>query len=255
MPRARANIIAKFIAHTEMGVNLVSRSSMPAAVMRPARVSSRGSPAATSEPKARTRMARVTGHESISDFIMAAWLAALKSDHRTEDPVAVTRSPGELSAARRPDRSSAARTMLLGSVAAPPMTIAVRPSRLIETPGIGASTVPMRGTPRVADGRGRVHHHLERRARLAVEVGLGDLARPHGGGAVGLPPRAAEGALHVGREGAEPGEQDDPDDHDDPGVTRRPRAETPEGAGPEGDDPFVVRNVGVRGRGSGGGHW
>ena len=67
---------------------------MPAAVMRPARVSSRGSPAATSEPKASTRMARVTGHESISDFIIAVRLAVLKSDHRTEDPVAVTVKPG-----------------------------------------------------------------------------------------------------------------------------------------------------------------
>ena len=79
--------MAKFMAQIEMEVNSVSSTSDPAAVTSPDRVRSSGSPAATSEPKAMTRMASVTGHEIISERIIASWLASLKSLQSTEAPV------------------------------------------------------------------------------------------------------------------------------------------------------------------------
>jgi hypothetical protein len=53
-------------------------------------VSIRGSPAATRLPKAITRIAMVTGHDSSSERIIAAWLAELKSAHSALSPVRVT---------------------------------------------------------------------------------------------------------------------------------------------------------------------
>src|SRR5665213_2113670 len=133
------------MAQIEMGVILVKRSNMPAALKRPAMVSSRGRPAATSEPKASTKMASVTGQENISDLIMAVRFAVLKSDQSTDAPVAVTVIPLEPSAARGPFSASAARTIVLGSAAAPPSTIAVLPFVLIEIPGTGDTTSLMSG--------------------------------------------------------------------------------------------------------------
>ena len=72
MPSARANIIAKFMAHTEIGVISLRITSPPAEATRPASVSSSGRPAATREPKANTMIARVTGHDIISALIMAS---------------------------------------------------------------------------------------------------------------------------------------------------------------------------------------
>jgi len=63
MPRARANIIAKFIAQMETGTNWLMSTSDPAEAPSPDRVRISGSPAATRAPKARARMARVTGQE------------------------------------------------------------------------------------------------------------------------------------------------------------------------------------------------
>src|SRR5579884_2697789 len=104
-------------------------------------VSISGSPAATSEPKARSRIPSVTGQEITSDFIIAERLAALKSDHIPDAPVRCTCTP-------RPDsfesvvlRWSAALTMPLELLAAPACTIAVCPSREMDTPGDGATTL------------------------------------------------------------------------------------------------------------------
>src|SRR6478736_3601224 len=90
MPSARANIIAKFIAQTETGTKWLISTREPAEATSPASVSNRGSPAATRAPKASTRMARVTGQEVNSDFIIALRLASLKSDHSSEAPVGLT---------------------------------------------------------------------------------------------------------------------------------------------------------------------
>ena len=67
--------------------------SEPAAATSPTIVSISGSPAATSEPNASTRIASVTGHEISSDFIIADLFAWLKSDHMPAAPVRSTSHP------------------------------------------------------------------------------------------------------------------------------------------------------------------
>src|SRR5574338_204627 len=86
---------AKFIAQIEISKPWVSNVNRPAEAIRPTIVKSSGRPAATSEPKASTRIAIVTGHEKSSDFIIALRFAALKSDHIPEAPVRLTDTPGD----------------------------------------------------------------------------------------------------------------------------------------------------------------
>ena len=102
MPSARANIIAKFIAQIETGTSSLISTREPAEATRPARVRISGRPAATSAPKASTRMARVTGQESISDLSIASRLASLKSDHSSEAPVGFTSTPSTESSSSGP---------------------------------------------------------------------------------------------------------------------------------------------------------
>ena len=90
MPSASANISAKFIAQIEISKPCVSSASRPAEATRPRIVSISGSPAATSEPNASTRMIIVTGQEKSSDFIIAVRFAVLKSLHMPEAPVSET---------------------------------------------------------------------------------------------------------------------------------------------------------------------
>ena len=52
MPTARPIIIEKFMAHTDIGVTPAARWSAANPTAIPARASSRGRPAATTEPKA-----------------------------------------------------------------------------------------------------------------------------------------------------------------------------------------------------------
>ncbi len=86
MPSARANIIAKFIAHTEIGMTSL-RDQSAGGGDESGHVSNSGSPAATREPNASTMIAKVTGQENNSALIIASWLALLKSDHSAEEPV------------------------------------------------------------------------------------------------------------------------------------------------------------------------
>ncbi len=146
MPSARANIIAKFIAQMETGTSSLISTSEPAEATSPARVRISGSPAATRAPKASTRMARVTGHDSISDLSIASRLASLKSDHSREAPVGLTSTPSPERASSSPLRSSATRTISLGSAPAPARTTAVLPSWLRVAPGCGAITSATRGS-------------------------------------------------------------------------------------------------------------
>ena len=139
MPSASANISAKFIAQIEMSSNWVARYSDPAEATRPRIVSISGSPAATSEPKASTRITIVTGQLNSSDLIIAVRLAVLKSDHMPLAPVSETCTPSPWRRCSCVLRSSAARTMVLASAAAPACTIAVWPSREIDAPGCGAT--------------------------------------------------------------------------------------------------------------------
>ncbi len=108
--------------------------SDPAAATSPAIVSISGSPAATREPKASTRIASVTGHEISSDFIIADLFAWLKSDHMPGAPVRLTCTPSAPSLASWPFRSSAARTMAFALRAAPARITATWRSGEIETP-------------------------------------------------------------------------------------------------------------------------
>ena len=104
-------------------------------------VSMSGSPAATSDPKARTRMASVTGHEKSSERIIAVRFAMLKSDHMPDAPVRLTCTPAVPAAASGPFNESAAATMPVGSRRAPASITAVCPSREIETARAGRTTV------------------------------------------------------------------------------------------------------------------
>ncbi len=147
MPSASANISAKFIAQIETSSNRVARYSDPAEATSPRIVSISGSPAATSEPKASTRITIVTGQLKSSDFIIAVRLAVLKSDHMPLAPVSETWTPSPCRRCSSVLRSSAARTMVLASAAAPACTIAVWPSPEIDTPGCGATTDFTRRSP------------------------------------------------------------------------------------------------------------
>ena len=187
MPRARANIIAKFIAQMETGTKWLIRTSEPAEATSPARVSSSGSPAATSAPKARTRIARVTGQENISDFSIASRLAALKSDHSSEAPVGLTCTVSVDSAWSGSLRSSATRTISLVSAPAPPRTTAVRAVLAQAGAGLGCDDVGDAGLGAQAVGDLAedlascgvaqrallgVHDDLDRGAGVAAEVVL-----------------------------------------------------------------------------------
>jgi len=140
MPSASANISAKFMAQIEMSSSWVPRYSDPAEAISPMIVSISGRPAATSEPKARTRMISVTGHEISSLFIIAVRLAVLKSDHMPLAPVRDTCTPSPWSLWSLVFRSSAARTIVFASDAAPAWMITVCPSREIVEPACGGTT-------------------------------------------------------------------------------------------------------------------
>ncbi len=114
---------------------------MPAAESRPTIVSISGRPAATSEPNASSMMPSVTGQEMTSDLSIAERLAALKSDHMPAAPVRLTTTALVESPCRVPLSLSAAATISLGFFAAPAWTIAVWPSREIDSPGAGETTV------------------------------------------------------------------------------------------------------------------
>ena len=130
----------------DTGTKRLTITSDPADATSPARVSSSGSPAATSAPKARTRMARVTGHENSSEVSIALRLASLKSAQSCDAPVGVTCTLADDSASSGERRSRAARTMLSVEAPAPPRTTAVVPSRLRVAPGWGGTTAAMRGS-------------------------------------------------------------------------------------------------------------
>ncbi len=127
---------AKFIAQIEISKPCVSSASRPAEATRPRIVSSSGSPAATSEPNASTRIASVTGQEKSSDFIIALRFAVLKSLHIPEAPVSETVTPAAPAAFSFDFSVSAAATIAVGSPFAPAITIAVWPSAEIARAGL-----------------------------------------------------------------------------------------------------------------------
>ena len=203
-------------------------------------VSISGRPAATSEPKASSRMPSVTGQEMSSDFIIAVLLASLKSDHMPDAPVSETCTPSAGSAASSVLRSSAARTISFELAAAPAWMTAVWPSREIglsrprrddlgharvglERPlGVGDDGLERRVARVLSVG---VHDDHQRgrgeAAELAVD-GLADRQRLRTGG---LPARAGQGMLDLGSEDAEADGDDRPGDGDELEVGGGPAAE------------------------------
>ena len=139
---------AKFIDQIETSNRCVIRKRLPADAISPRIVRRSGSPAATSDPNASSRIASVTGQERISDFIIALLFASLKSDHMPGAPVRPTVVEPLERSASFPLRSSAARTISVGLVAPPPLSSTVWPS--VET--WGGATVETRGS----DSRMRV---------------------------------------------------------------------------------------------------
>ena len=131
---------AKFIAQIEISKPCVSRESAPAEATRPRIVSISGSPAATSEPNASTRIASVTGQQKSSDFIIAVRFAVLKSLHMPDAPVSETLTPEAPAACNFGFSVSATATIVVGSPFAPAITIAVWPSAEMEDPARGATT-------------------------------------------------------------------------------------------------------------------
>jgi hypothetical protein len=148
MPRARANISAKLSAQIETGKRCVEITSAPAATSSPTMVKSSGRPAATRLPKAMTRMIIVTGHESISERIIAERFALLKSAHSALSPVSVTLTPVVESFSSGAANASAALTISLVPTADPAVMTAVRPSREIDVPAWGSTTVETRALVR-----------------------------------------------------------------------------------------------------------
>ena len=262
MPRARANIIAKFIAQIETGTSSLISTREPAEATSPARVRISGRPAATSAPKASTRMASVTGQESISDFSIASRLASLKSDHSSEAPVGFTSTPSAARSCSGPLRSSATRTISLGSAPAPASRIAVLPSWLSVAPGCGCDDV---GDPRVVlEHRGRLGEHLLPAASvtgpsvLCTTTWIAELALPpkcswaSSRAATDSEPSACQPAPErlgstCGAKAPRPTIEQQPHDGGEPGVVGDPDAEPAQRAGP-------VAEVGVWvGSGRGGG--
>ena len=225
MPRARANIIAKFIAQIETGTSWLISTSDPAEATRPARVRTSGSPAASRAPNARTRIARVTGQENISDFSIASRLALLKSDHSIEAPVGCTVTPS--------DEVLQGRLVVVGH---PHHLVGVgagagQQHRGVAVPadgdpGLRRTTSPTRGSAsqdrrRRGDRRAAVagqdvaarvvDDDLDRRAGVAAEVVDGQVPHRDRLRTVGLPAGAGQLGLHA--RGEDPEADDDQRPH------------------------------------------
>ena len=127
---------AKFIAQIEISKPCVSTVSRPAEATRPRIVSISGRPAATSDPKASTRISIVTGQEKSSDFIIAVRFAVLKSLHIPEAPVRETLTSALPAAFSFDFSASAAATIVVGSPLAPAVTTAVWPSAEMLVPAL-----------------------------------------------------------------------------------------------------------------------
>jgi hypothetical protein len=130
----------------ETGTSSLINTREPAEATRPARVRISGRPAATRAPKARTKIAMVTGHDTISDFSIASRLASLKSDQSSEEPVGFTCTRSTERSWSGCLRSVATRTISSVSAPAPARMMAVLPSWLRVAPGTGCTTSAIRGS-------------------------------------------------------------------------------------------------------------
>ena len=242
MPSASANISAKFIAQIEMSAICAPIQSEPAAATSPRIVSISGSPAATSEPNASTRIASVTGHEISSDFIIADLFASLKSDHMPGRPgevdldavgaelrervlelaggahhlvrVARRARPDHGGVAIGRDRAPAATATV--AIAGSALSLAATARRVCPERGIGDGLV------------GRVDDDQRAVAAQPGEVGVDQPARVNGLGTRRLPTGSGQRGLGPWREEPETQRDDDPCRDDDAEMCRRPAAEPSE---------------------------
>ena len=166
-------------------MTLVARYSDPAAAISPTIVSISGSPAATSEPNATSRIRTVTGHEITSDLSIAERFAALKSDHIAGAPVRFTSTPADDSAASLPFSRSAAWTIAFES--------------------LRRSGQHDRGVPVARDRHagGRRDHGAHRAGRRAAFAGRGRSRARNGGSLDRLRGRADHGHQAVAGEAVE----------------------------------------------------
>ena len=240
MPSARANISAKFIAQIEIGEISVPRKSTPAEAIRPTMVSISGKPAATSEPKASTRIAIVTGQEMSSDLSIASRFARLKSDHIAAAPVTLTATlrAGDMCELGLEAVGGVDHRVLIRRRAGPDHgRVAVgrdRHPRLRRGDPAHGGIVPqdpLRTGDRLPElGRGcdevaRADDHLQRVAAGAGEVAVDLLARRDRLRAVRLPAGARERRLHARSEDAETDGDQRPGGEDPSGVLRRQAAD------------------------------
>ena len=107
-----------------------------------------GRPAATRPPKAMSNMIIVTGHDSISERIIADRFALLKFDQSALSPVSVAVTFDVESFPTGVAKASAAFTMSLVPAAAPAIMTTVRPSREMVAPAWGSTTVETRASDR-----------------------------------------------------------------------------------------------------------
>ncbi len=226
---------AKFIDQIDTSNRCVIRKRLPADAISPRIVRRSGSPAATSEPNARSRIASVTGHEMISDFSIAFLFASLKSDHIPGAPVSETVVEPLERSASLPLRSSAARTISVGPAAAPPLRITVWPScdtcggATDETRGVGLEDLLRPGDGRIEVARAVDDGH-ERVPALTGERAVDRVPRGDGLRSGGLPARARQRVLGPRRENAQAERHDGPGDRDEPRVRGRPAPKPPDGA-------------------------
>ena len=162
----------------------------------------------------------MTGQDSTSDLIIAAWLTLLKFDHSALSPVRLTETlvggqprdrPGQVRRRRGPSS--------FASALAPAWMIAVCPSREMLTPGCGATTVLTRGSAcssavaraitccaagSAAIGPAAVvHDDLQGRRAQPGEVLRDHVARLDRLAAAVLPARSGQGRLDLRRERTE----------------------------------------------------
>ena len=201
-------------------------------------VSSSGSPAATSEPKASTMIASVTGQESSSDFIIADLFAVLNSLQIAGEPVSETATDGLPARSSCGSSAPAAATIAVGSPFAPAVTTAVWPSAEMVAPGAAAARrrrarrrrarAPRARSACAERGRGGrrgrgVDDDRQRRARAPGEAPLDQRPGLHRLGAVRLPAGAGERRLDLRGERREDEGGDRPRDRRSP-ARDRPRS-------------------------------
>ena len=183
----------------------------------------------------------MSGHDSASDFIIAALLAWLKSDHMAAGPVRRTVTSELDSRARRSFNRVAASTISDGAAPASPVTIAVRPSsrdrdapprREHSAHGMVAAKHALHSGERrphramIAPGALVGHDDRQRVRSLSREMRLDRATSFPGLRAWSFPAGARERLVRERRERPEAEHKRSPEDDDEPPVVGGPCSKT-----------------------------